>query len=251
VYGEVKRFKRILLAESKMESSNWILENDCESVEWLNYLLQRFWIVYTPDLGDEIKKAVDTVLETSKPSFLESLKLPVFNLGLKSPTFSNAKVNPSLEIDLIQMDMDLSFKSRVRLQFKLISKFPYVKTVEFCFLGPPSVDFILKPLIPLNVMDIPVLKDFLSGLINSSIEPFISPKTMNVNVEEMMLQDVNALVSLGVAHLTLKQARDLPNVETLGSLFNSNNLSDWYFLIFKQKASSKLFKKEKLLHKQE
>ena len=37
---------------------------------------------------------------------------------------------------------------------------------------------------------------------------------------------------MGVARITIKQARDLPNMESLGTLLNKNNLSDAFVKIF-------------------
>jgi len=153
----------------------------------MNHVLQRFWTVYSPDLCTSLAKSLELVLESTKPSFIQALKLPFFSLGSTAPRFAHSHVNPSLDPDLIQLDLDLNFeplsaddytettgariqfiikllkvdlpvsvrdihfRSKIRLQMRLIPAYPYVKMVTFCFLDPPDVNFILKPLIPLNV----------------------------------------------------------------------------------------------------
>lgn len=40
---------------------------------------------------------------------------------------------------------DMSFRGFMRFKLKLTSNFPHIKTVDFCFLEPPVIDYILKP----------------------------------------------------------------------------------------------------------
>ncbi|KAF9922638.1 hypothetical protein FBU30_007247 [Linnemannia zychae] len=40
---------------------------------------------------------------------------------------------------------DMSFKGYMRFKLKLTSNFPHIKTVDFCFLEPPTIDYVLKP----------------------------------------------------------------------------------------------------------
>ena len=40
---------------------------------------------------------------------------------------------------------DMSFKGYMRFKLKLTSNFPHIKTVDFCFLEPPIIDYVLKP----------------------------------------------------------------------------------------------------------
>ena len=158
---------------------------------------------------------------------MESIKLPIFSLGTTGPSFSNAHVYPGLEPDLIHLDLDLTFepqmaddnqtngtriqlvakmvkldlpvsvndihfKGKLRLQLKLISRHPYVKIVEFCFLQPPELEFVLKPLIPVNVMDVPLFQDFLYNIVQSALSGFVSPSTFTMDIEQMMNPDQTA-----------------------------------------------------------
>lgn len=40
---------------------------------------------------------------------------------------------------------DMSFTGYMRFKLKLTSNFPHIKTVDFCFLEPPIIDYVLKP----------------------------------------------------------------------------------------------------------
>ena len=41
---------------------------------------------------------------------------------------------------------DISFKGHIKLRLKLMSNFPHVQVVDFCFMGRPAIDFALKPI---------------------------------------------------------------------------------------------------------
>lgn len=40
---------------------------------------------------------------------------------------------------------DMSFKGYMRIKLKLTANFPHIKTLDFCFLEPPEIDYVLKP----------------------------------------------------------------------------------------------------------
>jgi Ca2+-dependent lipid-binding protein len=97
-----------------------------------------------------------------------------------------------VKLDLPVSVNDIHFKGKLRLQLKLISRHPYVKIVEFCFLQPPELEFVLKPLIPVNVMDVPLFQDFLYNIVQSALSGFVSPSTFTMDIEQMMNPDQTA-----------------------------------------------------------
>ena len=110
VFKEISRLKKSIVFHSQRESANQLLKYHSESVEWLNFILERFWIVYSPVLSEDLKRSIGLVLEGACPSFLESLRLKVFSLGALPPVFSNAVVYPLAEKDLITLDLDIGFE---------------------------------------------------------------------------------------------------------------------------------------------
>uniref|UniRef100_T1JGR7 C2 domain-containing protein n=1 Tax=Strigamia maritima TaxID=126957 RepID=T1JGR7_STRMM len=56
-----------------------------ESVEWLNFLINRWWIFSSPSIFRLVKNSLDPLLNESKPSFLESVELREFSLGDSTP----------------------------------------------------------------------------------------------------------------------------------------------------------------------
>ncbi|KAG5976940.1 hypothetical protein E4U55_007136 [Claviceps digitariae] len=85
------------------------LENDNESLEWINSFMVKFWPIYQPVLAQTIINSVDQVLSSATPSFLDSLKLKTFTLGSKPPRMEHVKTYPKTEDDIVMMDWKFSF----------------------------------------------------------------------------------------------------------------------------------------------
>ncbi|KAF7531281.1 hypothetical protein G7054_g9026 [Neopestalotiopsis clavispora] len=85
------------------------LDSDTESLEWINAFMLKFWPIYQPVLAETIINAVDQVLSSATPSFLDSLKLKTFTLGSKPPRMEHVKTYPKEEDDTVLMDWKFSF----------------------------------------------------------------------------------------------------------------------------------------------
>ncbi|RYP42912.1 hypothetical protein DL770_011954 [Monosporascus sp. CRB-9-2] len=85
------------------------LDNDHESLEWVNSFLVKFWPIYQPVLAQTVINSVDQVLSSATPSFLDSLKLKTFTLGSKPPRMDHVKTYPKSEDDTVVMDWKFSF----------------------------------------------------------------------------------------------------------------------------------------------
>ncbi|KAI0818342.1 C2 domain-containing protein [Xylaria sp. FL0064] len=85
------------------------LETDHESLEWINSFLVKFWPIYQPVLATTVINAVDQVLSSATPSFLDSLRLKTFTLGSKPPRMDHVKTYPKAEDDTVIMDWKFSF----------------------------------------------------------------------------------------------------------------------------------------------
>lgn len=85
------------------------LENDHESLEWINSFMVKFWPIYQPVLAQTIVNSVDQVLSSATPAFLDSLKLKTFTLGSKPPRMEHVKTYPKTEDDIVIMDWKFSF----------------------------------------------------------------------------------------------------------------------------------------------
>lgn len=85
------------------------LENDIESVNWMNQFLKSFWLQFEPHLSKQIASGVEAALVENLPGFITSAKFMSFTLGTKAPLIEGVKFYPREESDIIIMDWTLSF----------------------------------------------------------------------------------------------------------------------------------------------
>ena len=105
----LRRVRRNFRDDVHREVAKARLENDHESLEWINSFLVKFWPIYAPVLCDTIIAAVDQVLSTATPAFLDSLRLKTFTLGTKPPRLEHVKTYVKTEEDIVLMDWKFSF----------------------------------------------------------------------------------------------------------------------------------------------
>ncbi|XP_069116307.1 extended synaptotagmin-1-like [Argopecten irradians] len=58
-----------------------------ESLEWLNFVFNRWWVFSSSNLEELIKKRIDERLQTVKPGCLDQMKLVSFQFGDQTPAF--------------------------------------------------------------------------------------------------------------------------------------------------------------------
>ncbi|KAI9784218.1 MAG: hypothetical protein M1816_001040 [Peltula sp. TS41687] len=105
----IRRVRRNFRDDVERDMAKARLETDVESLEWINSFLVKFWPIYEPVLAGTVIKSVDQVLSTSKPAFLENLRLRSFTLGTKPPRLDHVKTYPKVEDDIVLMDWKFSF----------------------------------------------------------------------------------------------------------------------------------------------
>lgn len=105
----LRRVRRNFRDDIRREMAMKKLEDDNESLEWINTFLVKFWPIYQPVLAQTVINSVDQVLSSATPGFLDSLKLKTFTLGTKPPRMEHVKTYPKTEDDIILMDWKFSF----------------------------------------------------------------------------------------------------------------------------------------------
>lgn len=105
----LRRVRRNFRDDIRREMAMKKLEDDNESLEWINSFLVKFWPIYQPVLAQTVINSVDQVLSSATPGFLDSLKLKTFTLGTKPPRMEHVKTYPKTEDDVILMDWKFSF----------------------------------------------------------------------------------------------------------------------------------------------
>jgi Ca2+-dependent lipid-binding protein len=105
----IRRVRRNYRDDVHRDFAKTRLENDTESLEWMNSFMVKFWPIYAPVLAETIIASVDQVLSTSTPAFLDSLRLSFFTLGTKPPRLEHVKTYPKADDDIVLMDWKFSF----------------------------------------------------------------------------------------------------------------------------------------------
>ncbi|KAI7818249.1 C2 domain-containing protein [Gamsiella multidivaricata] len=117
---------------------------------------------------------------------------------------------------------DMSFKGHMRFKLKLMSNFPHVKTVDFCFLEPPEIDYVLKPVggetFGMDIMNIPGLQSFIRDQTHAILGPMMyAPNVYTLDLEQMMTGGASLTAAAGVVQFTIYNAKDLKNTELVGN----------------------------------
>lgn len=108
--AEFRRFNRDVRDDmSRINAANR-LEDELETMEWLNSFLAKFWVIYMPALSEMVMFQANEVLKTSAPGFgIEALSLDEFTLGSKAPRVDLIKSYTRKGNDHIEMDWAFSF----------------------------------------------------------------------------------------------------------------------------------------------
>lgn len=87
------------------------IENDYESLEWLNNFLDKYWPLLEPSVSQMIVQAVNPTLATnaSIPAFIKAIWIDQFTLGVKPPRIDAVKTFENTDADIVVMDWTLSF----------------------------------------------------------------------------------------------------------------------------------------------
>ncbi|KAF9990464.1 hypothetical protein BGZ75_001644 [Mortierella antarctica] len=117
---------------------------------------------------------------------------------------------------------DMSFKGHMRFKLKLTANFPHVKTVDFCFLEPPEIDYVLKPVggetFGMDIAHIPGLQSFIRDQTHAILGPMMyAPNVYTLDLEQMMTGGASLTAAAGVVQFTIYNAKDLKNTELVGN----------------------------------
>lgn len=105
----LRRVRRNFRDDVGREMSKNKIENDVESLEWINGFMDKFWPIYAPVIADTVINSVDQVLSTATPAFLDSMRMRFFTLGSKPPRMEHVRSYPRAGDDTVLMDWKFSF----------------------------------------------------------------------------------------------------------------------------------------------
>ena len=101
---------------------------------------------------------------------------------------------------------NIGFKAKVRMVVTIARKMFFVKNVEICMLEEPYLSFELIQLKALDLMDLPVLSNWIRSATMSSLHSqLINPQSMKFNLEALMEDKVEAVGVIALQLLGLER----------------------------------------------
>ncbi|KAF5377486.1 hypothetical protein D9615_005116 [Tricholomella constricta] len=148
-----------------------------------------------------------------------------------TPRQAAAKVNPKVVLSvrvgkgLATASMpvlveDISFSGLMRIRMKLMSNFPHVQIVDFCFLEKPVIDYVLKPVggetFGFDIGNIPGLSAFIREMTHGTLGPMMyDPNVFTLNLEQM-LSGKPLDAAIGVIQVKIHSARGIKGTKIGG-----------------------------------
>ncbi|KAK3749842.1 hypothetical protein QZH41_015501, partial [Actinostola sp. cb2023] len=134
------------------------------------------------------------------------------------------------DVDVSLEDVNLSGRAQIVFELDHVIPFPHMKSVAVTFLEKPQVDFDVCMLRAVQVMDIPMLKDFINALVMDSLTyALVDPGRIeiplySVDAEELLNAPRKSAYATGVLTLTVKGG--LPQKFTDDQIFTEFKIGD-------------------------
>ncbi|GJQ11472.1 hypothetical protein GpartN1_g3263.t1 [Galdieria partita] len=215
-----------------------------ESCEWFNVLVKKLWVTENVGLSRWLRERIASRLNLTRPKYVEVFQIPELKLGTKAPECSHVRVNRikssyevQLEFDLhytgtafmilvinfsrqifgVQIPIllsDFAFAAKALVHVQLVDRAPYFSVVHFSFIRKPWIDLKLVPLKTLDMMDIPVLSDWIRRHLTDTVQDWaVYPRKVSFPIESWyqasqqgkVLKDV----MVGMVRVKVKEAKDL------------------------------------------
>lgn len=107
---EFRRFNRDIRDDMIRVKAANRLEEEVETMEWLNSFLDKFWVIYMPALSEQVMFIANEVMKDQAPGMgIEKISLDEFTLGSKAPRVNGIKSYTRKGKDHIEMDWAFSF----------------------------------------------------------------------------------------------------------------------------------------------
>ncbi|KAI8057009.1 hypothetical protein BDF22DRAFT_668911 [Syncephalis plumigaleata] len=105
---------------------------------------------------------------------------------------------------------------RVRLQPSADP--PFVRLGNFTFMRRPRIDISVKPLRTINIMNLPLISDYILRCVNIVVDQFVWPKSYTLDIGKLILGDdmPHNSATVGVVCVTFHSAKGLRNADVLG-----------------------------------
>lgn len=107
----VKKYRMSIRELAQKEFVVQKVEDDYESMEWLNSFLDKYWPIIEPSVSQIVVEQVNEQIAVNEaiPAFVKALWIDRFTLGIKPPRIDLVKTFQNTELDVVVMDFGMSF----------------------------------------------------------------------------------------------------------------------------------------------
>jgi Ca2+-dependent lipid-binding protein len=107
----IKKYRSIVRDNIQMEFTAQRIENDYETMDWLNVFLDKYWIYLEPSVSQMVTEQANPMLasQDSIPAFVKSIWIDELTLGTKPLRIDLVKTLNIQEHDVVVMDWGFSY----------------------------------------------------------------------------------------------------------------------------------------------
>ncbi|CAG8781341.1 12603_t:CDS:10, partial [Cetraspora pellucida] len=111
----------------------------------------------------------------------------------------------------------LAFIASIHFEIKLTGTSPFVSNARISFLNVPVYETSIMPLIPVNIAQFPLIKQFIRSAVHSVLKDLTYPKFKDINLGELLSTvPVNDTQTTGIMKVDIFRARNLTKVDVNG-----------------------------------
>lgn len=109
--ASIKKYRSVVRDQLQREFTIKHIENDYETMDWLNTFLDKYWIYLEPSISQIVTEQVNPILATNEaiPPFVKAIWIDQFTAGIKPPRIDFVKTLNIPKDDVVVMDWSFSF----------------------------------------------------------------------------------------------------------------------------------------------
>ncbi|CEP24390.1 Tricalbin-1 [Cyberlindnera jadinii] len=258
----IKKYRSVLRDQIQMEFTAQKIENDYETMDWLNTFLDKYWTYLEPSISQIVCEQVNPILasQESIPAFVKAIWIDELTLGTKPPRIDLVKTLDIPKNDVAVMDWGFSFtpndivdnsakqlknhvNQRVVVKANVFGVTLPVVVRNVAFKSWVRFDFIStifgESIFNWEILAIPGLYPFINEMIKKFAGPMLfEPFSFQLNVPQLLS---GSNTSIGIIAVHLREAKNLRAADRV-----IGNTVDPY-VTFRFHGQKKVFAKSKTI----
>lgn len=107
----IKKYRSLIRDNIQKEFTIKHIEDDYETTDWLNNLLDKYWVYLEPSVSQMVTEQVNPIIAFNEaiPAFIKALWIDEFTVGTKPPRIDFVKTLDIPKDDVVVMDWSFSF----------------------------------------------------------------------------------------------------------------------------------------------